>query len=256
MDFANKTILLTGASSGIGKEIAKKLALLDCTLILTARRADSIKEFLDQMSNKRAEIHVFKCDVSDKEQVAQTMKDISAAGNIIDTAILNAGVGHLVTVEEFNSQAAEESFGVNTMGIIYWVEQLLPGFIERRNGIIAGVSSLADNRGFAGSEFYCASKAAATIFLEGLRLQLKKYGVKVLTIKPGFVKTPMTDKNGHPMPFLMSAEKAAGIILEGIEKEKRIIQFPFITAALTRLVGMLPAGLYDSLSGSLGAKEK
>ncbi len=123
---------------------------------------------------------------------------------------------------------------------------LLPDFIKNKEGLLAGVSSLADNRAY-GTTFYNASKAALTIFLEGLRLDMKKHNVQVLTVKPGFVKTPMTDQNNFKMPFLLSAEDAADIILKGIEKEKKIIQFPFATVLLTRIVGLLPLSVYEFL---------
>ena len=120
--------------------------------------------------------------------------------------------------------------------------------MNNKNGIIVGVSSLADHRGFSGSGFYCASKSAASIYLEGLRVELKPYNIKVITVKPGFVKTPMTDQNKFKMPLLMPAEKAADIIIAGIEKEKRIIQFPLPMVLLTRLVGLIPGGLYEWLA--------
>lgn len=250
MEFANKTILLTGASSGIGKEIAKKLAVIECTLILTARRINLIENYLENVKNKRADILVFENDVGKKEDVSETMSKIKTKvknNDKIDIAILNAGVGHRVTVDNFDSKLAEEIFNVNLFGIVYWVEQLLPDFINNREGMIVGISSLADNRGYTKNELYCASKAAASIFLEGLRVQMKQYGVKVLTVKPGFVKTPMTDKNKNPMPFLMTADKAANKILRGIEKEKRIIQFPLPITIFSKLSGALPAGVYDFL---------
>ncbi len=133
--------------------------------------------------------------------------------------------------------------------MVYFIEEILPDFIDRREGMIVGVSSLADNRGYSGSGFYCASKAAVSIFLEGLRVDLKKHNIKVITVKPGFVKTPMTDKNDFRMPFIMSAERAANIILKGIRKKKSLIQFPFRMVLLTRLIGFLPGRIYEFLSG-------
>ena len=165
-----------------------------------------------------------------------------------DIALLNAGVGFRASVNDFDSSRAEVTFGVNVLGLIYCVEQLLPSMMNRKEGIIAGVSSLADNRGYAGSGFYCASKAAATTFLESLRVELAGYNVKVITIKPGFVKTPMTDKNEFKMPFLMDSDKAAKIILKGLKKENKIIQFPAPTVFGSRLIGALPVYIYDYLS--------
>ena len=116
--------------------------------------------------------------------------------------------------------------------------------MKREQGIIAPVSSLADNRGYSGSGFYCASKAALSIFTEGLSIDLKKHGIKVITIKPGFVKTPMTDKNKYKMPFMISAEKSADYIISGIEKEKAIIQFPIPTVLGAKIIGLLPNWIY------------
>ncbi|MCL6096997.1 MAG: SDR family NAD(P)-dependent oxidoreductase, partial [Bacteroidetes bacterium] len=143
------------------------------------------------------------------------------------------------------------TFGVNVLGIIYWIEQLLPEFLQRKNGTIVGVSSLADNRGYSCSGFYCASKAAVTNYLEGLCVELKPHGIKVVTVKPGFVKTPMTDQNKFKMPMLMSPEKAASKILTGIKKEKRVIQFPLPMVLLTRIVGLIPGRLYEWLAVKL-----
>lgn len=244
MEFTNKNILLTGATSGIGKALAVKLSKENCNLILCSRRIELLNEI---KYNSNAKIHLYKCDVSNKAEVERVYQSIKKEIGELDLAILNAGVGHRIQVENFNSKFAEETFGVNVFGIIYLVECLLPDFIKRNKGVIVGVSSLADNRGYSGSGFYCASKAAVTIFLEGLRTELKSYGIKVITVKPGFVKTPMTDKNEFKMPFLMPAEKAAEIIYKGIKKEKRIIQFPLPTVISSRIIGCLPSALYEFL---------
>lgn len=252
MNFSGKTILITGASSGIGSSIANRLVNENCNLILTARRSELIeKEFADFNNDRKL---ILKCDVSKKEDVKAAYITSINKFKKIDIAILNAGYGESVNVNNYNSEFAENTFGANVFGIIYWVEQLLPDFLRREDGIIAGISSLADNRGFSGSGFYCASKAAASIYLEGLRVELKPYNVKVITVKPGFVKTAMTDKNDFEMPLLMSADKAASIIIEGIKKEKRIIQFPWQTVWLTRLVGLLPGFIYEYLAVRFGKK--
>src|SRR3990172_7051766 len=119
---------------------------------------------------------------------------------------------------------------------------------KRKDGCIVGISSLSDSRGFPRSAAYCSSKAAASIFLESIRIELKKYNVKVITVKPGFVKTPMTDKNKFHMPFLMNVEKASKIILNGIKKEKNIIQFPLPTVWGAKLLKILPDSLFNYFS--------
>jgi len=115
--------------------------------------------------------------------------------------------------------------------------------------MIVGVSSLADVRGFPKSGFYNASKSAASILLESLRIELKPLKVKVITVRPGFVRTPMTDKNEFHMPLMMNADKAAKIFLEGIKKEKHIIQFPFMIVLSTKLLQWMPAFLFEWLAG-------
>lgn len=254
MNFEDKTILITGASSGIGKAVAEKFLNENCRLILTARRTRLIKEYAETAQITKNSPLIIGCDVSKKEEVASAYKLIKEKIGKIDIAILNAGVGHAVTPENYNSLYAEQIFGVNIMGIVYWVEQLLPEYLKSRQGMIVGVSSLADNRGFSGSGFYCASKAAASIYMEGLRVELKRYGIKVITVKPGFVKTPMTDQNKFEMPFLISPDKAAQIIINGIKKEKRVIQFPWQTVFLTRIVGLLPGSFYEYLASKVKTK--
>lgn len=249
MNFNKKNVLITGASSGIGRAIAVKLARHDCNLILTARRTDPLNEIKNNSGNK-ARIEIFKCDVSKIDEVKNTYEQIKNIFGLIDIAILNAGTGIYITPETFNSSAAEEVFGANFFGVVYWTEMLLPGFMKRKEGMLVGISSLADNRAYA-TTFYNPSKAALTVFLEGLRLDMKKYNVKVLTVKPGFVKTPMTDRNNFKMPFLITADKASNIILKGIEREKKIIQFPFQTVLLTRIIGLLSQSVYEFLMGSL-----
>lgn len=248
MKFTGKTILLAGASTGIGKAIAQKLLKQKCNLVLIARRNELIEEYVKSTDNKESNFLILKCDVSKKEEVVNAFKVIEQKYGGVDIAILNSGIGRTVTVDTFNSKDAEDTFGANVFGIVYWIEQLMPQFLKKKNGVIAAVSSLADNRGFSGSGFYCASKAAATTFLEGLRVELKPYGIKVITIRPGFVRTPMTDQNKFKMPLLMEPERAAEIILKGIEKEKRVIQFPWQIYLATRLIGALPGRAYEWLA--------
>jgi len=222
---------------------------ISCKLVLVARRVELLEDLVLQLSpNSKAEFLSIRCDVSKKDEVTETYGKIANKFERIDVAILNAGIGKNMKVDEYNSELAEDIFGANVFGIIYWIEQLLPVFLKRKEGMIVGISSLADNRGYSGSGFYCPSKAAASIYLEGLRVELKDHNVKVITVKPGFVKSPMTDKNDFKMPFLMETNKSAEIIIEGIKKEKRIIRFPLPTVIGSKLVSYMPSWLYEFLS--------
>jgi len=244
MDFTGKVVLITGASTGIGKALAESLLKLDCKLVLVARRIELIEQF--QVSNRQPLI--IKCDVSKKEEVIDANKKILDKFGGVDVAILNAGVGFHMDVKNYNSTLADKTYGTNLFGVIYWVEQILPDILKKKKGIIVGVSSLADNRGYSKSGFYSSSKAALTTYLEGLSLDLKPYGIKVITVRPGFVDTPINSENKYPMPFMMNADKAAKIILRGIQKEKRMIQFPWQTVMITRLIGLLPGTFYEWLA--------
>ena len=247
MELTNKNIILTGASSGIGYTLAKLFAREKCNLALLARRKNILDSLANELKIFGNKIIPIECDVSQKESVARAYSQIKESLGEIDIAILNSGVSYRMRIEEFDSSKGEKIFGANFMGIVYFVEQLLPDFIKNRKGTIVGVSSLADSRGYPRSTFYSASKAAATKFLESLRLELKKYNIKVITIKPGFVRTPMTDKNEFFMPFLIDVEKAAKIILKGIKKEKRIIQFPFPIVLGSKFLSIIPDSFYDFL---------
>ena len=164
MNFENKVVLITGASSGIGKAIVLQLLKENCKLILIARRIELLEELVNQSQITSNRPLLIKCDVSKKDEVASAYKVIKEKFGSVDIAIMNSGVGHTVTVDNYDSRFAEETFGANVFGIIYWIEQLLPVFVKNKKGMIVGVSSLADNRGFSGSGFYCASKSTLVVF--------------------------------------------------------------------------------------------
>ena len=248
MILTGKTILITGASSGIGYCLTKALAAEKCNLAILSRKKNVLDNIAAELKDYGSNIIPLQCDVRNKEEIKSAIQIVRRKFGEIDIAILNSGVSGRSKVENFNSTEAENTFGVNVLGLIYCVEELLPNFIIEKKGMIVGVSSLADGRGFPKSGFYCASKAAVTKFLESLRVELKKYNVKVITVKPGFVKTPMTDKNDFNMPFLMPPERAAQIILNGVKKEKRLIQFPFPTVLGAKLLRIIPDFLFDKIA--------
>ncbi len=247
MQLKNKVVYLTGASSGIGYSLAHHLAKEGCKIALIARSEDLLEKLFNEI--KSADLITIQCDIGIEEKVRESIEKTRNRFGKIDIAILNAGVSRRTGLIDYNRKTAKEIFDVNTLSIVNAVENILPEFMERKNGMIVGISSLADARGFPKSGFYNASKAAATILLESLRIELKPFNIKVITVKPGFVRTPMTDKNEFHMPLMMSAEKAAKIIVKGIEKEKKIIQFPLPIVLSVKLLKMLPNFLFDKLAG-------
>ena len=247
MNFKNSVILLTGASSGIGYQLAKDLCNEGAQLALLSRRVDLLESLTGEL-NKKTKVNYYKCDVTIKSEVQETISKIKNDFGKIDIAILNSGVGFRSSVLEYKFDAAEKTFNTNVLGAVYCIEQLLPEFISEKRGVIVGVSSLGDGKGFPKSGFYSASKAALTILLESLRVELKKYNVKVITVKPGFVKTPMTDKNEFEMPFLMDVQKGSRIIIDGLKKDKRIIEFPWQTTIGAKILRMMPTKWFEYLA--------
>lgn len=247
MDLKNKVVLLTGASSGIGYSLAKSLPKEKCSLALLSRRKNILDDLASELKSKGLKIFSYKCDVGNIDEVRNTIELVKQDFGKIDIAILNAGASHRLDVKDYSAKIAKEIFDANTFGIINCIEQLLPDFIRQKEGMIVGVSSLAEVRGFPKSGFYNASKSAASLLLESLRIELKPYNIKVITVKPGFVRTPMTDKNEFHMPFLIKVDNAAKFIIEGIKKEKRIIQFPLPTVIGSKIVKFMPDWLFDYL---------
>jgi short-subunit dehydrogenase len=245
LNLDNKNILITGASSGIGYELAKQLAGENCNLILLARRKEVLDSLAQKIKSNNNSILTYQCDIRNKCEVGNVFNDIRKNIDHIDIAILNSGVGLKSPVENFDSEIADETFQVNVLGMIYCIEELLKDFIPRKRGTIVGVSSIADVRGFPTNGFYCASKAAASTLLESIRIELKHHNIKVITVRPGFVSTPMVSKNKFNMPFLMNAAKAAGIIIAGMKKEKKVIQFPFGTVLGGKLIKVLPNFVFE-----------
>lgn len=256
MNLTGKNILLTGASSGIGYALAKKLAAEGANLALASRSKDTLDKLADELSSLTNKIRAYHCDVSDKSSITECVKNVINDFGTVDIAILNSGVSIRSHSSETKSGIAENIFAVNTLSIHHFNEALLHVFKKNKESLFVGITSLADVRGFPGSGLYSASKAAASTLLECMRIELKKYNIKVLIVKPGFVKTPMTDKNEFLMPFMLTADKAAGIIVKGIKREKKIISFPFPIVWSTKILRVMPAWLFDFLlSRKLPAKK-
>ena len=228
--------IITGASSGLGLELARELSRRGWELVLLARRV----ELIEKLPRSEA----IACDVTDAAAVRAAVQQ---AGGVFDLAVANAGVSIPVHAASFNLADAEQIIRVNVLGMMYLFDAVIPSMIERRSGRFAGVASLAGLRGLPASGPYSASKAAMQTFLEASRIELAPYGVGVTIVNPGFVATPMTEKNSFRMPFLMTAGRSARIIADGLERGKRVIEFPRGTSLVMRIVRQLPDALYDRI---------
>lgn len=240
--------LITGASSGIGRALALELAGAGHSLILVSRRKDELDLVAQACRKAGAPIaHALAGDVSDSSKANALVHEAEKLLGGIDTLIVNAGISRHKNANKLTWEHFEAIFATNVNGAVSMIIASLPEMLKRGQGQIIGVSSIAAFRGLPTSAAYCASKAALTTFLEALRPELKGHGIAVSVVSPGFVRTPLTEKNKYPMPFLMTPEKAARIIARGMTKRKPHIAFPWPTHMAMRVLQLLPASVYDFL---------
>lgn len=245
--------IITGASSGIGLALAQELGRRGWAVALLARRSDLLAEAVGTSKNAVA----VTCDVTDTNAVASAVRQAEAdLGGPFDLAVANAGIGYPTHAAKFDANAAAEIFRVNVIGMINLFGAVVPSMIERRSGRFAGVASLAGHRGIPTASAYSSSKSAMQSFLEASRAELAPYGVGVTTINPGFIVTAMTEKNRFRMPFLMKVDRAAVIIADGLERGKRVIEFPRAMSIVTRINRHLPDAIYDAMMIRAAKKRK
>lgn len=251
-----KRAIITGASSGIGLELARELARRGYALALLARRRELLDQLAAELTATGATVAAIPCDVTDVEAVRAAVREGEAQlGGPFDLAVANAGVGIPTHAAKFNVAEAEQVIRVNVLGMMYLFDAVIPSMIERRSGRFAGVASVAGLRGLPSASVYSCSKAAMQSFLEASRVELAPYGVGVTTVNPGFVVTPMTDRNRFRMPFLMKADRAAVIIADGLERGSRVVEFPKAMSLLMRTARLIPDALFDRITSGF-ARQK
>ena len=239
-----KRCIITGASSGIGEELARELASRGWELALLARRGDVLAKLAAELPRAVA----IECDVRDAAAVKDAVKKgEEALGGPFDLAIANAGIGIPTFAFEFNLADAEQMVRVNILGMLYLFDAVIPSMLERNAGRFAGVASLAGHRGLPSSGVYSATKSAMQSFLEASRIELKPLGIGVTIVNPGFVATPMTEKN-KSMPFLWQTPRAAKYIADRLEAGKDVIEFPLPMSLLTRAFRLMPRALFDRIT--------
>ncbi len=236
---------ITGASSGIGAALAQELAGCGWQVAISARREADLKAVADTNVN----IHAFACDVTDRAAMAQTVAGIEMALGPIALAVMNAGIYLPTALPDFDPTLFDRTFEVNLGGTVNGLAALVPQMVGRGEGHISLISSVAGYGGLVTSAAYGASKAALFNMGESLAMDLKPSGVHVSMVAPGFVKTPATDVNPFPMPFIIEADDAARRIANGLAKNQTHIAFPRRFAWMLRVFAMLPRGLYVRLAG-------
>lgn len=251
MSVGYRTAIITGASSGLGAELARQLALEGVSVGLSARREAELNAVATEIRAAGGTAQVVPADAADREATRRALEELASRLGAVDLLIANAGVGIKMSARDFSAADVEQMVRVNLLGAVYAIEAVLPGMLERGRGQIVGMSSLAGHRGLPGAAGYCATKAGLTTLLEGLRVELRGTGIGITTVHPGYVRTPMTARSDHPRPFLMEVEPAARTILRGIVARRRVVNFPVPMAALMGFVRAWPVWLYDPLAARL-----
>jgi short-subunit dehydrogenase len=240
-------ILITGASRGIGKELAIAYGSRSHHLILIARNEEQLIENKESIFRAGGSADYIVCDVAKGDEFRSAIDHAYSKCEKIDIAILNAGIGETISFTDNYYEKLRYVFEVNFFSIANAMDLLVDRMKETGNGIIAGVGSLADFRGIPGSAAYSASKIALSHYLEAARIDLKEHNIHVITIKPGFVRTDMTAKHKYPMPFIMDADKAAKIIIDGIEKGKARISFPLFPSFMNYIFKLIPGCIFEKI---------
>ena len=242
---------ITGAGKGIGRSVALEMARRGWTVAASARTESDLSNLAEAAGAASGTIVPFVLDVTQPEAASAVVDRIEDQVGGIDLALLNAGTYVRFGVEDFTAAAFGRQIDVNVMGTANCLEPILARMRTRRAGQIAVVSSLTAYRGLPFASAYGASKAALTNMCEALKPELDAFGIGMTVIHPGFVKTPLTDQNEFPMPFLMEVDEAALRIVNGLERGKFEITFPRRFAFMLKLARCLPYRLYFSITRKL-----
>ena len=246
--WANKVVTITGASSGIGRGLAKELAARGASVGLVARRAGTLKEVQTEIETAGGRALAVAGDVRDASSIKAATDKIAKEFGPIDVLVANAGIGTSTDGSQVSGEEVANVISVNVIGAANSVAAVLPQMIERGKGQLVVISSLAAYRGLPKSAAYCASKAAVSAFFESLRLDLAPKGIDVTIIYPGFIKTPLTAGRDAQMPFLLELDDAVKKIAQAIERRKKSYAFPWQLATIVRAGMIMPIWMYDRIS--------
>ena len=238
-------VFITGASSGIGAALAVELARRGATLGLVARRQAQLDDLARSLPGKH---QTYAVDVTDKLALKAAGEAFERDTGGADIVIANAGISVGVKTEHYEDLAEfDRVMATNVSALAYTFHPFIAPMKTRRRGTLVGIASVAGIRGLPGSEAYCASKSAAITYCESLRIDVRRFGVDVVTICPGFIRTPLTAKNPYPMPFLMNADAFARRAADVIVAKTSYAVIPWQMAVVAKLLRVLPNWAFDRL---------
>ncbi len=228
---------ITGASTGIGREVALQLAAAGVTVAASARSADKLKAIAPS-------VHAFPLDVTDRDAVIATVAKIEATLSPIDLALFAAGTYTPLDPSHIDPAEFAHTMSVNYLGVVNCLAAMLPPMRKRRSGRIAWIASVAGYRGLPKAGSYGPSKAALINLAESLKPELELSGVALSVVNPGFVETPMTDRNDFKMPFLMQPADAARLTIKGLADGRFEVAYPWRFVFILKLARVLPYSLF------------
>jgi len=237
-----KRYWVTGASSGIGLEIARQLAARGDIVFASSRGIESLAANIAESNDSSGKIIPLRCDVANASSVDSAIESINAQQNGLDVVILNAGICEYIDVKAPDLDAFERVMQTNFHGLVRCAFAAIP-LLQASRGRVVGVISAAAYSGMPRAEAYGSSKAAVAHFLESLRVDMASTGVSVTSVFPGFVETPLSDLNDFPMPMRISAVQASERIIKAVDRGRDEVHFPWIFCALLRLIARLPSPL-------------
>jgi short-subunit dehydrogenase len=243
-DGARGCVWITGASSGIGRALALKLARAGRVVAASARSIHDLAQLADDARLVGGIVQAYPLDVADRAATAAAAREIAADLGTIELAVFAAGTHLPIEIDAFDADIFRRLVEVNLMGVVHGLEAVLPAMIAGRSGHIAIVSSVVGYRGLPTAAAYGATKAALINMAEALKLDCDRHGIKLQLVDPGFVRTPLTDRNPFPMPFLIEADLAADRIVAGLASRRFEITFPKRFTWQLKLMRMLPYAIY------------
>jgi short-subunit dehydrogenase len=236
-------VFITGASSGIGAALARHYAAQGARLGLAGRSRERLDVLVESLP---ADCTAYVLDVRDAEALQQAAADFIGKYGVPDIVVANAGVSRgTLTEHEEDIAAFRAIFDINVLGMVHTFQPFIAAMKQQGKGSLVGIASVAGLRGLPGAAAYSASKSAAINYLESLRVELASSGIQVTTICPGYIRTPMTDVNPYPMPFMMDVDTAARKMARAIETRRRYVILPWQMAILGRFMKLIPAPLWD-----------
>lgn len=245
------SVLVTGASSGIGRALALEYARRGAHVMATARREVELSALVDAVRRDGGRATYAVCDVADPDAAAEAVRRAERELGSLDMVVANAGVGGMKHATRLTVEDVTRVVDVNVRGAMATLVAAIPIMVARGRGHLVGVTSLAGRRALPMVGAYNASKAALSSFLETLRLDLEPIGVHVTDVQPGFVDTPLVAQNKHPMPFKWDAERAARVIADRLERAPGVVAFPLPLDAATGVSRLVPYGVYAWLTRRL-----